>query len=409
MKKLLTIALAFGSLTVFGQVTKKVLFLGNSYTYYNQMPLMVENLATSKGNTLIHDANTPGGQRLLQHATNATSLSKIASNDWDYVVMQCQSQEGAFPDGQLAQEVYPYATILNDSVKSNNACSESMFFMTWGRENGDQSNCAFYPPFCTYDGMQSRLRLSYTTMANQNDGSVAPVGEAWRYIRNNYPAIDLYSPDESHPSLEGSYLAACVFYVSIFRESISGSTFDPGLPAGQAQIIQDVASMTVLDSLNEWNIGAYDAMADFTYSGSGMNVNFTNNSINSTDFYWDFGDLNSSTSSDPSHTYASMGTYNVMLAVDNGCTVDTIYQNVDLNTLNIEELNTEIRTWNDENEIRIFTDKHIESFEIYAMNGVLVQNGVQSGNSIAIDQLEKGLYLLRLKDGVQTYTIRIMK
>lgn len=408
MKKTIFAAFILCSFVLFGQ-TKKVLFLGNSYTYYNNMPQMVSDLATSKGKTLVFDANTPGGQRLMNHAVNTTSLTKIASDDWDYVVLQGQSQEVAFPDSQLDTEVYPYAEILNDSVKSNNACSETMFFMTWGRENGDQSNCAFFPPLCTYDGMQSRLKYGYMNMADQNEGSTAPVGEAWRYIRNNYPAIDLYSPDESHPSLEGSYLAACVFYVSIFRESISGSTFDPGLPAGQAQIIQDVASMTVLDSLDQWNIGAYDAVADFSYFGSATTVNFVNSSENGTDYFWDFGDMNTSTASDPIHTYPSVGTYNVTLIADNGCTTDTLYQNVDLNTLEIEEWDSETRLWNNANEILIFGNQSFDLYEIYSMNGARIQSNKILSNSIKIENLQKGIYILKLHEDQKIISLRFMK
>ncbi|MCB0477310.1 MAG: PKD domain-containing protein [Crocinitomicaceae bacterium] len=408
MKKTLIALFTLSSLVLFGQ-TKKVLFLGNSYTYVNNMPQIVSDLANSKGKTLVFDSNTIGGYRLLNHSSDATSLAKIASNDWDYVVIQGQSQEGAFPDGQLASEVYPHAAILNDSVKSNNACSESMFFMTWGRENGDASNCGFYPPFCTYDGMQSRLKYAYKNMADQNDGSVAPVGEAWRYLRTNYPLIDLYNADESHPSPAGSYLAACVFYVSIFRESITGSTYLGGLPQADATIIQDVASMTVLDSLDQWNIGAYDAQADFTFSGTGMTVDFVNASTNGTDYYWDFGDMNNTTTSDPSHTYSATGTYNVMLVANNGCTADTTYQNVDLASLSVDENSMEIKIWNDANQIRIFSDFQIESYTIVSMNGSKVKEGRIVGNTLNIDQLEKGIYLLRLKTLKGDSNIRFIK
>jgi hypothetical protein len=373
------------------------------------MPQMVADIATSMGTTLTFDSHTPGGQRLLQHAVNPTSLAKISADDWDYVVLQGQSQEGAFPDGQLASEVYPYATILNDSVKSNNECSETMFFMTWGRENGDQSNCGFYPPFCTYDGMQSRLRLSYTTMADQNDGSVAPVGEAWRYLRVNHPTIDLYSPDESHPSVQGSYLAACVFYVSIFRESVVGSTYISTLSPADAAIIQNVASMTVLDSLSEWNIGAYDADANFTFHGSGTSVNFVNTSLNGVDYSWDFADGNTSMDSDPMHTYVSNGTYNVRLIANNGCTADTIFQSVDLSTLSIDENEKEFKIYTNENHIKFISDLNMNEYEIYSMNGKKVMFGHVTNKEIDITTLDKGVYILRLINGAEFLTQRFMK
>ena len=91
--------------------------------------------------------------------------------------------------------------------------------MTWGRENGDSQNCASYPPICTYEGMQDRLTESYTEMAQNNESLLAPIGIAWKDIREQHPEINLYSSDGSHPSIQGSYLAACVFYAILFDDS----------------------------------------------------------------------------------------------------------------------------------------------------------------------------------------------
>ncbi|MEZ4977678.1 MAG: T9SS type A sorting domain-containing protein [Chitinophagales bacterium] len=240
------------------QVSKRVLFLGNSYTYVNNLPNLIDQLAISAGNDLIYDSNTPGGYTFQGHSTNATSLNKIASNQWDYVVLQEQSQIPSFPPSQVATDCYPYAAILNDSILSNNPCTEPLFYMTWGRKNGDASNCAFYPPLCTYAGMQDRLKTSYMELATNNNASVAPVGVAWEMVRNLYPSIELYSPDESHPSLAGSYLAACVFYSSIFRETSLGLSYTAGLDSLSVYRLQDIASSTVLDSLSWWQIGWND-------------------------------------------------------------------------------------------------------------------------------------------------------
>ena len=99
------------------QTTKKALFLGNSYTAYNSLPNLVENIANSLGDSLIHDRNTPGGQTMAGHASNVTSLNKIASQEWDYVVLQSQSQEPSFPPSQVANDVFPYAEQLTDSIR----------------------------------------------------------------------------------------------------------------------------------------------------------------------------------------------------------------------------------------------------------------------------------------------------
>lgn len=255
LARLIVIAFSLTCLTLNAQEIKKALFLGNSYTYFNNLPQLVDNFAQSAGNDLIYDSNTPGGYQMNQHASNPITYQKINQNDWDFVVIQGQSQEPSFSPAQVASDVYPYAAIINDSLLSANPCIEPMFFMTWGRKNGDASNCGFYPPICTYDGMQQRLKESYMEMANDNNASVAPVGVAWKAVRDLYPNIELYTPDESHPSAAGSYLAASVFYVSMFRESIVNSSFEFTLDSLTAYRLRDIASSTVLDSLSAWRIG----------------------------------------------------------------------------------------------------------------------------------------------------------
>ena len=87
------------------------------------------------------------------------------------MVLQAQSQEPSFSPGQVTNDTYPYAEILVDSIEQIFSCTEPLFFMTWGRKYGDQQNCQFYPPICTYAGMQQRLRESYVkwqiTLSNE--------------------------------------------------------------------------------------------------------------------------------------------------------------------------------------------------------------------------------------------------
>ncbi|MFM9004523.1 MAG: hypothetical protein ACKOSR_03320, partial [Flavobacteriales bacterium] len=81
----------------YSQVTKRVLFLGNSYTSVNNLPAMTQACALSAGDSLIIDSNTPGGYTFEGHSTNAISLQKIALGNWDFVVLQEQSQRPSFP------------------------------------------------------------------------------------------------------------------------------------------------------------------------------------------------------------------------------------------------------------------------------------------------------------------------
>ncbi|MCB0764529.1 MAG: hypothetical protein KDB84_07475, partial [Flavobacteriales bacterium] len=85
-----------GQCTMHAQQTS-VLFIGNSYTYVNDLPNTFRQLALSLGDTVVVGSSAPGGYTLFQHSTYAPTLAAIASRPWDYMVMQEQSQLGALP------------------------------------------------------------------------------------------------------------------------------------------------------------------------------------------------------------------------------------------------------------------------------------------------------------------------
>jgi hypothetical protein len=268
------------SITLFGQQTKRVLFLGNSYTYANDLPQLLADIANSTGKTLIFDMNAPGGYYLGEHLTNPTSLAKIASGNWDNVVLQEQSMALAYPSTYM--NFIPYSVRLDSIIKVHNLCAQTMFYSTWGRRPGDAYLCT--PPECavdtlitrTYYEMDSTITSHYKVFADSVKASMTPVGAAWRYIRQNYPSIELFQPDESHPSLAGSYAAACCFYATLFRSDPTFVAFNSGLSVTDAANIKYAVKQVVYDHLSDWNVGPYDYLLDSSCLVLGADENTTN-------------------------------------------------------------------------------------------------------------------------------------
>ena len=313
-----------------------VLFIGNSYTYYNNLPEMISNIANDLGDTVNYDQNTPGGTSLYAHSQNQTTINKINQQNWDFVVLQDQSQRPSLSPSYVAASVYPYATQLVNLINSNYICSEPVFYMTWGRKYGDQTNCQSYPPVCTFLGMQERLRDSYLTMGLDNNASVSPVGIAFKNSISLDSTIDLYTSDNSHPSIYGSYLAACTFYSTIFKKSSVGCSFKPNaINQSDALFLQQVASSTVLDSMFVWNV--FQAQFDFNQNGNVFD--FINKSSNFENCIWDFGDGNQSTDFNPTHTYLQNGVYDVILTIqtNSGCLSEVYSLQVNVNSTQINE------------------------------------------------------------------------
>jgi hypothetical protein len=297
------------------QLSFKVLFLGNSYTSVNNLPQIIHDVALSAGDTLIFDSYTPGGYQLIDHSLDVTSQNKIMTGGWDYVVIQGQSQEPV----TFYNEFNSGGSALNNLIKQYNPCAVTMPYMTWGRKNGDASNCASFPVMCTYQGMDTTIRDRYLNLTAFINGEVSPVSVVWSYLRQNSPNIELYQPDESHPSVAGSYAAACCFYAMLFKKDPALITYNFGLNAADASIIRTAAKTQVFDSLQLWDFKRLP-ISNYSYQiGAGINeVIFSsiNQDVRQT-YFWDFGDGDTSTTQNPTHSYLTNGTYTVSLTTTN--------------------------------------------------------------------------------------------
>ncbi len=398
------------------QGQKKVLFLGNSYTAYNNLPQMVSDLAASAGDNLLFDSNTPGGFTLNGHSTNAQSIQKIQAGNWDYVVLQEQSQLPSFPIGQVQTDCFPYAAILDSIIREYNSCAETMFYMTWGRENGDASNCPNWPPVCTYNGMDSLLRLRYEQMAVDNHAVLSPVGALWHFIRQTNPSLQLYASDGSHPNLAGSYAAACAFYSTIFRKDPTLIANDYGLSTSDAIFIRNATKAVVFDSLLTWHIGEYDPVASFSLTQSFLTGSFLNQSTNACNYLWDFGDGDTSTLENPFHTYQAFGTYTVTLFAECCGFSDTISTLIDLiRPAEITEFEKELKLNISPNPVSDFANVKLENADQISLKNlqgeiVLVPiQVVENGFRVDLSSLSNGIYLVNVIQGKSQYWGKIFK
>lgn len=231
----------------------RVLWIGNSYTFFNDLPAMVREIAATQGVKLSCTRCLKGGERFSGHLKNPTVLRTLAAGGWDYVILQEQSSAPAMPTARVACEVYPAARMLDSLAHAGSPAVRTIFYMTWGHKNGSVYPTDGYRLADSYEGMQERLITSYLEMTCDNDAWCAPVGMAWRQVRSERPDWTLYRQDCFHPSLLGSYLAANVIFTTIFQRPYQ-SDFDAGLTPEQTEYLQRVAQQTVLQNLPLLNI-----------------------------------------------------------------------------------------------------------------------------------------------------------
>ena len=209
----------------------RILFIGNSYTGQVRKTVMEMFAASPFGDTTELEFITPGGKTLAFHLENEKTTKRIAEGNWDFVVLQDQSQTPAvFPDR------FEDAAVELDKL-IDAAGAKTVFYQTWGRRDGDKQNAERFP---SYDSMQKVLSRNYSSVAKKCDAILAPVGDAWAKVRkaDAQLGVALYKGDGSHPSARGAYLVACVFYSVIFDQSPEGVEFDGGLAAKEIEVIR---------------------------------------------------------------------------------------------------------------------------------------------------------------------------
>jgi hypothetical protein len=194
----------------------RVLFVGNSYSF--QVPKKFGEVATREGREVVVEQLTKGGWTLAKHSKAEATLKKIREGKWDVVVLQEQSQTPAIGRRQREQGMIPAAKLLAEEVRKAGAIP--VFFVTWGRRDGDKQNARVFPDD-TMEAMQARLLTGYREAAETAGGvAMVPVGPAWQRAKKEGLLDGLFSKDGSHPAADGIYLSACVFYTILYNTPV---------------------------------------------------------------------------------------------------------------------------------------------------------------------------------------------
>jgi hemolysin-activating ACP:hemolysin acyltransferase len=207
------------------------------------MPQMVVQLAKSAKESvpLLAFQEVPGGWTFKQHVSKGKVAELLKSAQWNYVVLQEQSQFLSFSHEQRLQDVHPAARQMNTMIYNNHA--KPILFMTWGYRDGDLMN----RQSDSYPDMQNRIALGYTELAKDLSATIAPVGLAWQQAIARRPDLNLWDVDGKHPNLKGSYLAACMFYGLIYHKSPLNNPFRANLDPVDAYFLQSVAESNLPD------------------------------------------------------------------------------------------------------------------------------------------------------------------
>lgn len=255
MKKFIIVAdlvfLIFTGIMFFttGKQTR-ILFIGNSYTYRNEMPDLFEHIAISMGKNVYVQSVTKGKATLQIQSQREDVYRAINDHQWDYVVIQGSSRDFIQRKETIEEKTLPALEKVIREVRRNRADTKILFYMTWGYRNG------FVPldHTDTFEKMTAAVRDEYIRLGKFYNFGVVPVGMAFLDSRIRRPKENLYVADGAHPSLKGSYLAACCFYSAIYNESSIGSIYYSKLGPKICYYLQSVGSKNVLYQRKKYNL-----------------------------------------------------------------------------------------------------------------------------------------------------------
>ena len=212
-----------------------ILFIGNSLTYANDLPVMVRRVAEAAGGELRVGMAAGPDLAVIDHTSGATeALEKISGNRWDVVVLQ----QGPTPAGICRDTLVIAAMRLAPAIRG--AGGRPALFLPWTRQS--------------YTGPMNEVAESATQAARAVGGLVIPVGIAWRKALEADASLPLYAEDGYHPAPAGTLLAALTTYDRVVGGDVSAIPPDRlrGIAAGLAPARLRTLVAAALAASREW-------------------------------------------------------------------------------------------------------------------------------------------------------------
>lgn len=233
------------------------LFVGNSFTFVNDLPGTFAKMATAGGHKSNAYFSGVGAATFQTHYKDPNLPPMVNLFKWDSIIMQEQSMFLSQPPYIYKQNSVPWAIKLYEMFK--NATDRVILYETWGYKNGNPSIMTGLDD--DYYKMQNRLWGGYNytmqSIAATNGGAlnnirngasieISPVGQAWKVAQSKTKLKSkMWQQDGMHPQPSGTYLAACVFYAKYFNKSPVGNKYVPK-GVSDARLLQQIAADVVL-------------------------------------------------------------------------------------------------------------------------------------------------------------------
>ncbi len=199
----------------------RILFIGNSLTFTNDLPGMLQSIAATESPSLQSDSVTFPGVSLDFHKLTGIAHTKLHAHPWDVVILQDYStRPREHPEATTASVTW-FLTDIRAALAS------PLLFENWPRRNR-------WPA-------ASQLFQNYQQIHTTTAIPLAPIGEAWQLARSRLPWFQPYV-DDRHPTRIGTYLAACVLFQSIYHHPPTTTFLPRAITPDQATALIQIAT-----------------------------------------------------------------------------------------------------------------------------------------------------------------------
>jgi len=194
-----------------------ILFIGNSFTQRNDLPGMLAQMAAQRDLHVEHKLISAGGASVRTHWNAGPAAKAVTSGVYDYVVLQEQSTLPVKNAKRMAENVRLFDQVIKQ------AGAKTVLYMTWARQRAPEA--------------QQLIADAYNMIGEELGAIVTPVGLAWQSFLAKHDQPVLHDRDQSHPTLAGTYLAACVFLATLLKEN------PVGIESGAAKLRKEDRSL----------------------------------------------------------------------------------------------------------------------------------------------------------------------
>ena len=222
--------------------SKRMLFIGNSFTYFFGTPFMFKEIARSEGHQVDVVVSVKGGQEFSEHLNLERSIEAITRGGYDYAFLQDTSPNAAKYADTKDPAIIEACKTINDLTLKHSPSCQIVYEHTWGCPYGN------YRGYGSYERLEHLLESGAQIIASEladYNIIVSPIGKGFTIGRNK--GLTLLHTDNRHQSREGAYMKACINYLTVYRTPFTESVSDCGVKPETAKIIRQIAEQVVLN------------------------------------------------------------------------------------------------------------------------------------------------------------------